>query len=116
MARGPGTPYRPTTCPHRRWARLLKLLRRSVSACVLSPEGLYFDRVPSPPATNDGSARPLAEKPGTHQGSGEDVTPDDDGEHRATGVNVTSGVTGAGPPVGEALDDTEPIPIVVIEP
>ena len=55
--------------------------------------------------------------PGMRRGGGEDVTPDADGEFCATGVGVMSGVVdaGAGPPAGEAQNDTEPI-TVIIEP
>ena len=39
---------------------------------------LYFNRVPSLPATDDGSARPLAEDLSTGSGDGEDITWDAD--------------------------------------
>jgi len=39
---------------------------------------LYFNRVPSLPATDDGSARPLADDLSTGSGDGEDITPDAD--------------------------------------
>ena len=39
---------------------------------------LYFNRVPSLPATDDGSAKPLAEDLNTRSGDGEDVTWDVD--------------------------------------
>ena len=38
--------------------------------------GLYFNRVPSLPATDNGSARPLAEDLSTGPGDGEDITRD----------------------------------------
>ena len=71
------------------------LFRRNVSVCVQSLEGLYFYSVPSPPATNDGRARPSATEPGTRPGGGEDATQDADGELCATGVGVMSGVADA---------------------
>jgi hypothetical protein len=40
--------------------------------------GLYFNRVPSLPATDDGSARPLAEDLSSGSGDGEDITWDAD--------------------------------------
>src|SRR6266567_8965516 len=39
---------------------------------------LYFNRVPSLPATDDGSARPLTEDLSTGSGDGEDITWDAD--------------------------------------
>jgi beta-galactosidase len=42
--------------------------------------GLYFNRVPSLPATDDGSARPLAEDLGNGSGGSEDITWDVDME------------------------------------
>ncbi len=42
--------------------------------------GLYFNRVPSLPATNDGSAKPLAEELSTSPGSEEDFTWEADAE------------------------------------
>ena len=39
---------------------------------------LYFNRVPSPPATDDGSARPLAEDLSSGPDDGEDITWDAD--------------------------------------
>ena len=51
---------------------------------------LYFDRVPSLPATEDGSARPPTEDLSTGSGDGEDITRDagaaDAGEVPAEGV------------------------------
>ena len=42
--------------------------------------GLYFNRVPSLPATDDGSARPLAEDLSTDSDGSENITWDDDTE------------------------------------
>ena len=72
----------------------------------------YFYRVPSPPASHDGHARPLAGEQGTRPDGGVDVTQDADGEPRATGVGVMSGVADpdAGPPPGEIRGGTEPVP------
>ena len=39
---------------------------------------LYFNRVPSLPVTDDGSARPLTEDLSTGSGDGEDITWDAD--------------------------------------
>ena len=80
--------------------------------------GLYFNRVPSPPATDDGSARPLAEDLSNGSGGSEDITwgadmepgtaeagvmPEAagaDGGSRSTEAEST--VTEAEPPVTEA--------------
>jgi len=93
------------------------LFRRNVSVCVQSLEGLYFYRVPSPPATSDGSMRPLTGNPGVPRGVSRDATPDADGELRTTGVGVMSGVADAeaGTPADDLQDDTEPISVVVTE-
>jgi len=53
-------------------ARATRLLVRKAVA------ELYFNRVPSLPATDDGSARPLAEDLSTGSGDGEDTTRDAD--------------------------------------
>ena len=57
---------------------------------------LYFNRVPSLPATDDGSAKPLAEDLNTRSGDGEDVTWDVD-------MAGTDGVP------AEAGPDAEPV-------
>jgi len=57
--------------------------------------GLYFNRVPSLPATDDGSASPLAEDLRTRSGSSEDITWDADAEAGATEAGVVPEVTGA---------------------
>ena len=48
--------------------------------------GLYFNRVPSLPATDDGSARPLAEDLNTGSGGSEDITWDADTEPGTAGA------------------------------
>ena len=63
---------------------------------------LYFNRVPSPPATDDGSARSLAEDLSTGSGDGEDITRDadmasTDGAPAAAGPDVGPGPVGAEP-------------------
>ncbi len=68
---------------------------------------LYFNRVPSLPATDDGSARPLTEDPGTGSGDGEDITGDADsaeaGEVAAAATTEPrDGEAGAEPRDGEA--------------
>ena len=85
--------------------------------------GLYFYRVPSRPATDDGSARPLAGDPGPRPGSNEDLDWDAGAEPAAPGMDdVVSAATeaDAGSHLTEAhlallasLADTQPIPIVV---
>jgi beta-galactosidase len=94
------------------------LFMRNVSVCTRSLQGLYFYRVPSPPATSDGSMRPLAGNSGAPSDVGGGAIPDADGELRTTGVGVMSGAADAdaGSPAGEVHDDTEPIPPAVIEP
>src|ERR1700678_2348883 len=52
--------------------------------------GLYFYRVPSLPATDDGSAKPLAEDLSTRLGSEEDITWDAGAESGATEANVAA--------------------------
>src|SRR5215472_2099294 len=103
---------------HRRQSSRFMLFRRNVSVCVQSLEGLYFYRVPSPPATSDGSMRPLTGNPGVPRGVSRDATPDADGELRTTGVGVMSGVADAeaGTPADDLQDDTEPISVVASEP
>jgi len=54
---------------------------------------LYFDRVPSLPATDDGSVRPFAENPGADSGDGEDVTWDAATEPRAEAAGSGSDAT-----------------------
>src|SRR6516162_1933199 len=103
---------------HKRQSRLFMLLRRNVSVCAPSLRGLYFYRVSSPPATSEGSMRPLAGDPGGARGVSGDATPDANGELRATGVGEMSGVADAGavPPAGEIQDDTGATPVVVFGP
>ena len=55
--------------------------------------GLYFYRVPSPPATDDGSAEPLAENLSTRPGSEEDITWDVGADPGATGADVAASAT-----------------------
>src|SRR6266699_5675124 len=50
--------------------------------------GLYFNRVPSLPATDDGSARPLAEDLSTGSGGSEDTTWDADTEPGTADADV----------------------------
>src|SRR5260370_11877802 len=56
--------------------------------------GLYFNRVPSLPATDDGSASPLAEDLRTRSGGSEDITGDADAEPGPTEADVMLEVTG----------------------
>jgi len=86
--------------------------------------GLYFYRVSSPPAADDGTAIPLAEDPGTDPGGREAVTSKAGGERcppTGSGVVFASGA-GAGRPVAGShaahlarLDETQPIPVVADE-
>ncbi len=70
--------------------------------------GLYFNRVPSLPATDDGSARPLAADPSTGSGSSEDITRDaDTGPDTADAVEVTAA---AGADAGPRPTDAGPRP------
>ena len=63
---------------------------------------LYFNRVPSLPATDDGSARPLAEDLSTGSGDGEDIIWD-------AGTAGTDGVPAvAGPDAGPDSVPAEP--------
>jgi beta-galactosidase len=55
--------------------------------------GLYFCRVPSLPATDDGSAKPLAEDHDTRLGSEEDITWDAGAEPGATEADVAVSAT-----------------------
>ena len=55
--------------------------------------GLYFYRVPSLPATDDGSAKPLAEDLSTRLGSEEDITWDAGAEPGATEADVAISAT-----------------------
>src|SRR5580700_8519419 len=55
--------------------------------------GLYFYRVPSLPATDDGSAKPLAEDLSTRLGSEEDITWDAGSEPGATEADVAVSAT-----------------------
>ena len=55
--------------------------------------GLYFYRVPSLPATDDGSAKPLAEDLDTRLGSEEDITWDAGAEPGATEADVAVSAT-----------------------
>ena len=55
--------------------------------------GLYFYRVPSLPATDDGSAKPLAEDLSTRLGSEEDITWDAGAEPGATEADVAVSAT-----------------------
>jgi beta-galactosidase len=65
---------------------------------------LYFNRVPSLPATDDGSAKPLAEDLNTGSGDGEDITWDAD-------VAGTDGVPAeAGPNAGPVMAGPEDEP------
>src|SRR5712692_5978271 len=57
--------------------------------------GLYFNRVPSLPATDDGSARPLAEDLGNGSGGSEDITWDVDTEPGTADAAVAAGAAGA---------------------
>src|SRR5881394_770139 len=59
---------------------------------------LYFNRVPSLPATDDGSARPLAEDLSTGSGDGEDITGDADSAE----AGVVAAAAGTEPRDGEA--------------
>ena len=72
---------------------------------------LYFNRVPSLPATDDGSARPLTEDLSTGSGDGDDITWDADSAEagevpaaagaasgtRPAGADSRDGEAGAGP-------------------
>ena len=81
--------------------------------------GLYFYRVPSPPATDDGSARPLAEDPSTYPAS-VDAVRKADGDNGASETGLVPAATeadGALPfearaAVLASLADTQPIPVV----
>src|ERR1700751_4774900 len=62
----------------------------------------YFNRVPSLPATDDGSARPLTEDLSTGSGDGDDITRDADSAEAgevpaAAGTEPRDGEAGAGP-------------------
>src|SRR5208282_3654373 len=57
--------------------------------------GLYFNRVPSLPATDDGSARPLAEDLSTGSGGREDITGDADTEPGTTDAGMAPEAAGA---------------------
>ncbi len=94
------------------------LFRRNKSVCTPSLRGLYFYRVPSPPDTSDGNRRPLAGNLDAPRDVSGDAISDADGELRTTGVGLMSGVgdADAGLPAGEVHDDTEPFPVVVMEP
>jgi beta-galactosidase len=94
------------------------LFRRNVPVCTRSLWGLYFYRVPSPPATSDGSVGALAGNPAVPRDVSGDATPDADGDLSTTGVGVMSGVTDedAGLTAGGVDDDTVPLPVIVIEP
>ncbi len=81
--------------------------------------GLYFNRVPSLPATDDGSARPLAEDLSTGSGGSEDTTWDADTEPGTAdaGVPAAAGADGgarsteAGPrstEAGPCVTEAEP--------
>ena len=89
--------------------------------------GLYFYRVPSLPATDDGSAKPLAEDLSTRLGSEEDITWDAGAESGATEADVAASATEpdaktrpaqadgpgphpaeAGPELGQAKADAAP--------
>ena len=77
---------------------------------------LYFNRVPSLPATDDGSARPLTEDLSTGSGDGEDITWDADSAEagevpaaagaasgtRPAGADSRDGEAGAGPEMAGA--------------
>src|SRR5690348_10429371 len=63
---------------------------------------LYFNRVPSLPATDDGSARPVTEDPGTGSGDGEDIT----GDAGSAEAGEVAAAAGTEPRDGEA--DAEP--------
>ena len=64
---------------------------------------LYFNRVPSLPATDDGSAGPLAEDLSTSSGDSEDITWDAD-TAGAGEVPTAAGVAGARPAGAEPRD------------
>jgi hypothetical protein len=102
---------------HIRQSRLFMLFRRNVSVCAQCLGGLYFYSVPSLPATNDGSVRPLAEEPGTRRDD-EDVTRDRNGELCATGIGLMSGVADAdaGLVDDEIQQNNGPIPVAVSGP
>src|SRR5260370_23163063 len=57
--------------------------------------GLYFNRVPSLPATDDGSARSLAEDLSTGSGDSEDITWDADTEPGTADAEAASEAAGA---------------------
>ena len=57
--------------------------------------GLYFNRVPSLPATDDGNARSLAEDLSIGSGGGEDITGNADTEPGTTDAGVTPEAAGA---------------------
>ena len=59
----------------------------------------YFNRVPSLPATDDGSARPLAEDPSTGSDDDEDITWDAD-TAAADEVPAAAGPDAGPPPAG----------------
>jgi beta-galactosidase len=68
---------------------------------------LYFNRVPSLPATDDGSARPLTEDLSTGSGDGEDITGDAESAEAgevaaAAGPEPRDGEADAGPEMAEA--------------
>ena len=74
---------------------------------------LYFNRVPSLPATDDGSARPLTEDLSTGSGDGEDITWDADSAEAgevpaAAGAASGTRPAGAEPRDGEADAGPEP--------
>src|SRR5271165_3562996 len=72
---------------HLRATRLL--VRRARS-------GLYFNRVPSLPATDDGSARPLAGDLSTGSGGSENITWDDDTEPDTADAGAAPEADGVG--------------------
>ena len=57
--------------------------------------GLYFNRVPSLPATDDGSARPLAEDLNTGSGSSEDIAWDADTAPGTAGTGMAPEASGS---------------------
>ena len=72
--------------------------------------GRYFYRVPSLPATNDGSAKPLAEDLSTRPGSEEDITWDAGSEPGATEADVAASATEPDADARPAQADREPGP------
>ena len=68
---------------------------------------LYFNRVPSLPATDDGSTRPLTEDPSTGSGDGEDIAGDADSAE----AGEVPAAAGTEPRDGEARSGPEMTPL-----